>query len=205
MSPAMQAKLLRVLQDGEVQRVGGSAPIAVDVRVVAATNRDQVREVAAGRFREDLYYRLNVVPLVLPPLRERREEIVPLASHFLRQGLELSAEAQAVLLEWPWPGNVRELQNVIQRVGLLCDGPVVGAELVRHWLQPAAAPTEKTVVLTPADPLSALVGRTLTEVEDELVRRTLDRCNGNRTRAAEMLGIGVRTLFNRLRSDRSPA
>ncbi len=205
MSPAMQAKLLRVLQEGELERVGGNRTVHVDVRIVAATNRDLDADVGAGRFRGDLLYRLDVVPIVLPPLRERADEIVPLAKHFLRPGLALDASAEAALRAWQWPGNVRELQNVVQRIGLLCDADVVTGELVRRWLQPAAEPApERTIVLTPADPVGALIGRSLADVEGELVRRTLAHNGGNRTRTAEMLGIGVRTLFNRLQVAGAP-
>lgn len=200
MSPSMQAKLLRVLQEGEFERVGGNETLHVDVRVVAATNRDLEAEVAAGRFRGDLLYRLNVVPVWLPPLRERSEDIVPLARHFLRSGLRFDAEAEATLAAWPWPGNVRELQNLVQRVGLLCDGDTVDRELVQQWLQPhATAAEERAVVLQPADPLVGLIGRTLAEVEQEVIQRTLEHCRGNRKRTAEQLGIGVRTLFNKLK------
>jgi len=201
MSAAMQAKLLRVLQEGEFERVGGNRTVEVDVRIVAATNRDLDADVAAGRFRSDLLYRLEVVPIVLPPLRERREEIVPLARHFLRPGIDFDPDAEAVLRQWSWPGNVRELQNVVQRVALLCDDGVVTGDLVRRWLHPTAAPAERQVVLMPAppqDPLGALVGRPLADIERELVQRTLEHCGGNRTRTAELLGIGVRTLFNKL-------
>ncbi len=200
MSPANQSKLLRVLQEGEFERVGGNRTMRVDVRIVAATNRDLQADVSAGRFRGDLLYRLDVVPIVLPPLRERPEEIVPLARHFLRQGAVFDASAEAALQAWSWPGNVRELQNVVQRVGLLCDDGVVTGELVRHWIHPdvEAAPPANCAVLQPADPFGALVGRPLAEVERELLRRTLQHCAGNRTRTAEMLGIGVRTLFNKL-------
>jgi two-component system, NtrC family, response regulator HydG len=205
MSPAMQAKLLRVLQEGEFQRVGGKDTIAVDVRVVAATNRDLEADVRQGRFREDLFYRLNVVPVFLPPLRQRRQEIVPLARHFLRQDLRFTAAAEQVLIDWPWPGNVRELQNVVQRVGLMCDGETVDAALLQEWL--VAGP--KTVVLpaTPpaGDPIGVLVGRPLADVESELISRTLAHCAGNRTRTAEMLGIGIRTLFNHLKQKTVPS
>jgi len=206
MSPAMQSKLLRVLQEGEFERVGGSDTVQVDVRIVAATNRDLEVEVAAARFRQDLLYRLDVVPLFLPPLRERAEEILPLARHFLRPGVVLDPTAEQALRAWQWPGNVRELQNVLQRVGLLCDGGVVTGELVGKWLQPGAAPAaEKTVVLErPAgDPYDPLVGRPLAVVEAELVQRTLRHCGGNRTRTAELLGIGVRTLYNKLQEPAS--
>lgn len=200
MSPAMQAKLLRVLQEGEFERVGGNETLSVDVRVVAATNRDLEVEVEAGRFRGDLLYRLNVVPVWLSPLRERPEDIVPLARHFLRPGLSFEPEAEALLAEWSWPGNVRELQNLVQRVGLLCDSDAVDRELVDQWLQPRSARAEeRTVVLQPADPIGGLVGKTLAEVEREVIQRTLTQCRGNRKRTAEKLGIGVRTLFNKLK------
>ncbi|MBL9076279.1 MAG: sigma-54-dependent Fis family transcriptional regulator [Planctomycetes bacterium] len=207
-SPAMQAKLLRVLQEGEFERVGGTRPVKVDVRIVAATNRDLAADVAAGRFRADLLWRLEVVPIVLPPLRERPEEIVPLARHFLRPGIELDAGAEAALRAWPWPGNVRELQNVVQRIGLLCEGGVVTGDLVRRWLAPDVAPAaERAVVLVPAaapDPFAPLVGRSLAEVERGLIERTLAQCAGNRTRTAQVLGIGVRTLFNKLQDRVAP-
>ncbi|MFT7535223.1 MAG: DNA-binding NtrC family response regulator [Hyphomicrobiaceae bacterium] len=200
MSPGMQAKLLRVLQEGEFERVGGNETLSVDVRLVAATNRDLEAEVEAGRFRGDLLYRLNVVPVWLSPLRERPEDIVPLARHFLRSSLSFEPEAEAFLTEWAWPGNVRELQNLVQRVGLLCNGDVVSRELVQQWLQPRGPRAEeRTVILQPADPLGGLVGRTLAEVEGELIQRTLAQCGGNRKRTAKRLGIGVRTLFNKLR------
>lgn len=202
MSPSMQAKLLRVLQEGEFERVGGSETVEVDVRVVAATNRDLEREVEQGRFRGDLLYRLNVVPVTLPPLRERREDIVPLARHFLRDGLRFSPDAEAALAAWGWPGNVRELQNMVQRVELMVDADEVDGDAVRRWLEPASASAEEpTFVLPAADPVAALVGRPLADVEHELIHRTLARCNGNRKRTAETLGIGVRTLFNKLKVD----
>jgi DNA-binding NtrC family response regulator len=174
------------------------------VRIVAATNRDLEADVAAGRFRGDLLYRLNVVPIVLPPLRERRDEIVPLARHFLRPGLTLSDEAVENLRDWSWPGNVRELQNLMQRVALFCDGKIVDGEVVQRWLQPGAAPKETTVVLQPFDVFARLIGRPRAEVEQQLVRRTLSHWGGNRTRTAELLGIGVRTLYNKLQ-DEKPA
>ncbi len=208
MSAAMQAKLLRVLQEGEFERVGGSRTLRVDVRIVAATNRDLAAEVKAGRFRADLLWRLDVVPVTLPPLRERAEEIVPLARHFLRPGLRFDAEAESALRAWRWPGNVRELQNLVQRVGILCEGDVVTGSLVQRWLQPvggavetAAPAAEPTYVIPAVDPIASLVGRPLADVERELVRATLQRNQGNRTRTAEMLGIGVRTLFNKLQPE----
>ncbi|MEQ1634123.1 MAG: sigma-54 dependent transcriptional regulator, partial [Planctomycetota bacterium] len=208
-SPAMQSKLLRVLQEGEFQRVGGNRTIKVDVRVVAATNRDLWKDVQQGRFREDLYYRLDVVPVVLPPLRERRDEIVPLARHFLKTGLVLTSSAETVLREFHWSGNVRELQNVIQRASLLCDGASIDGAQMRTWLQPhdLAGSNGSTGESSASglDPIDALVGRKLDEVTDELVLRTLESNHGNRTKTAEVLGIGVRTLFNRLRDLQQPA
>ncbi len=212
-TPAMQSKLLRVLQEGEFQRVGGTKTVKVDVRVVAATNRDLWKDVQQGRFREDLYYRLDVVPITLPPLRERPEEIVPLAKRFLRKGLALTRAAENALREWRWPGNVRELQNVLQRASLLAEGEVVDAPQLRSWLRhdgadaPQASASDSRVGISgveagdadAGDPIGTLVGRRLDEVTDELVLRTLQRHNGNRTKTAEVLGIGVRTLFNRLR------
>ncbi|MFN3243514.1 MAG: sigma-54-dependent transcriptional regulator [Planctomycetota bacterium] len=200
MSAAMQAKLLRVLQEGEFERVGGGETLKVDVRVVAATNRDLEAEVDAGRFRGDLLYRLNVVPVWLPPLRERPEEIAELARHFLRPGLRFTPDAEAALAEWSWPGNVRELQNVVQRVGLLVDGDEICRESIQQWLQPRGSDAEeRTVVLQPADPIGGLVGKPLAEIERALIQRTLEHCGGNRKRTAETLGIGVRTLFNKLK------
>jgi len=200
MSPAMQAKLLRVLQEGEFERVGGGETLKVDVRVVAATNRDLEEEVEAGRFRGDLLYRLNVVPVWLPPLRERPEDIAPLARHFLQPGLSFTPDAEAALAEWTWPGNVRELQNVVQRVGLLADGDEICRESIQQWLQPRGSEAEeRTVVLQPADPIGGLVGKPLAEIERVLIQRTLEHCGGNRKRTAETLGIGVRTLFNKLK------
>ncbi|MCA8963622.1 MAG: sigma-54-dependent Fis family transcriptional regulator [Planctomycetes bacterium] len=200
MSAAMQSKLLRVLQEGEFERVGGTRTVKVDVRIVAATNRDLASAVENGLFRADLLYRLEVVPVQLPPLRERVEEIVPLARHFLRPGVTLDESAERELQAWSWPGNVRELQNVVERVGLLCEGGVVSGDFVRRWLRPMDEDVvvEPTYVLPSVDPIGALVGRPLADIERELVLRTLESCGGNRRRTAETLGIGVRTLFNKL-------
>ena len=197
MAPMLQAKLLRVLQDGEFQRVGGTRTLSADVRVVAATNRDLLSDVGEGRFRQDLYYRLNVVPVTLPPLRERPEEILPLARRFASEGVLIDQAAEQLLLAHAWPGNVRELQNVIQRASLLCRGGVIDAQLLSPWvggLQPAPKQAER-----PAAGLSTLVGRPLRAVEQDVIAATLEHCHGNRTRAAEMLGVSVRTLFNKLK------
>ena len=161
--------------------------------------------VSEKTFREDLFYRLNVVPVTLPPLRERRDDIVPLARHFLRSGLRFTPSAEVALSEWSWPGNVRELQNLVQRVELLVDGDEVDGDAIRRWLAPEAeVETEPTVVLPSVAPVDALVGRSLAEVERELIHRTLESCGGNRKRTAETLGIGVRTLFNKLKDAPEP-
>jgi DNA-binding NtrC family response regulator len=144
---------------------------------------------------------LAVVPMTLPPLRERPEEILPLAQHFLRAGLSLDAGAERVLAAHAWPGNVRELQNVIQRASLLCEGSTVTAPQLAEWLTTDAAAAERTFVL-PAqeqDPIATLVGSPLATIEDRLIRATLSHFGGNRSKTAEVLGIGVRTLFNKLR------
>ena len=208
MSPVLQAKLLRILQEGEFTRVGGTRTIRSDVRIVVATNRNLEKEVAEGRFREDLYYRLNVVPIHLPPLRERTEEIVPLAEHFLNKGVTLAPDAQDMLRAHRWEGNVRELQNVVQRACLLCENKVITGVLLAGWLRPKVeddgAGTGDSADILPTqiriDPIEALVGKTEREVLDALMHATLESCNDNRTKAAEVLGIGVRTLFNRQRN-----
>lgn len=156
----LQAKLLRVLQEREVERVGGKKPVALDIRVLATSNRDMQKEVAAGRFREDLYYRLNVFPIAIPALRERPGDIVPLARHFLAQHAarlkrpaRLSPEAEALLACYPWPGNVRELENTLHRVLILTPGDSVGPETIRlclpHWSGASAAQTESAVAPPP--------------------------------------------------------
>lgn len=204
MSPMLQAKLLRVLQEGEFTRVGGQRTLSVDVRIVGATNRDLEAEVRAGRFREDLFYRLNVVPVAVPALRDRPEEIVPLARHFLGGRKELSADGEAALRRWPWPGNVRELQNLIQRVSLLTEASVIDGPTVESWLGGAADDGRGTCPEpAPEAAIDAFVGRSVRDVEDALIAATMARCGGNKTRSAAMLGISVRTLFNRLR-ERGP-
>jgi len=188
----LQAKLLRVLQEYEVDRVGGSAPVPVDVRVVATTNRRLRELVDRGKFREDLFYRLMVVPVVLPPLRERPGDVELLAEHFVRRfagprRLELSAEARAALRERRWPGNVRELEHALERAALLARGPALRAEDLR---EPDGA--------APGVQLGALAGCTVAEVERRLILETLQRTRNNRTHAAKLLGISIRTLRNKL-------
>ena len=190
---SLQAKLLRVLQEGEVDRLGGAYPVKIDVRVIATTNRDIEAEVAQGRFREDLYFRLNVIPVKIPPLRERPQDIRLLALHFCeefarRYERPVKGFAKGVLerlLEYRWPGNVRELRNVIERAVLLAEGPwITLKDLFPEEFRPRA---KEDFALKP-----------LKEVEKEMILKALKVANGNRTRAAEILGISVRTLRNKL-------
>jgi two-component system response regulator HydG len=199
----LQAKLLRALQEGEVQRVGSDAPLTVDVRVLAATNRDLREEVARRRFREDLYFRLNVISLEVPPLRERGEDIPVLAAHFLerfagrnRKSLRgFSPQAMDSLLRYSWPGNVRELENAVERAVILCNGDLV----TRRELPAAvmeAAPAEEP---SSAAVQGVLAGLPLDEVERRAIEETL-RCAGdNKSEAARQLGITRATLHNKLR------
>ena len=195
MEPVLQAKLLRVLQEHEVDRLGGSRPVPIDARVIATTNRNLKDMVAAGTFRRDLYYRLHVVPLTLPPLRERGDEIDALLDHFVARfagGRELSFEAaaRARLRAYGWPGNVRELEHVVERAVLLAPGPMIRSIDLQLDEEPVqAAPSEIAITLA---------GRTVHEVERQLIFETLERTNNNRSHAARMLGISVRTLRNKL-------
>jgi DNA-binding NtrC family response regulator len=223
-SPQLQAKLLRVLQEGQFERVGSSTSMRVDVRVVATTNRDLSRSVADGSFRQDLYYRLNVLPIAIPPLRSRVDDVPLLADHFLsmaaqregREGKRFDDEALSLLKAYHWPGNVRELQNICERASVLCRGSVIEGGLIQPWLMPrgdatplvhqSAAPQAMNT-LAGSPPLQPPVAspdmggplRSLEEIEREEVIRALGRFSGNRTRTAQALGIGVRTLGLKLK------
>ena len=205
MDPALQAKLLRALQENEIDRVGGRRPVAVDVRVIATTNRILKESVQQGEFRQDLYYRLNVIPLHIPPLEERRGDVGLLIDHFLekfsrRDGRErpkLSPEAERTLLGRPWPGNVRELENVIERAVLLSsDGEVTPASFLFD---------DELDMGQESDGAGVDVSEfgTLKDMERAMIYSTLDRTEGNRTQAAKLLGISVRTLRNKLAEYRS--
>jgi two-component system response regulator HydG len=194
-SPATQVKLLTVLQERSFERVGGNEPIKVDVRIVAATNRDLAADVAAGRFREDLYYRLNVVQVEMPPLRLRGGDIGVLAEHFLRRfALEghrqiegFSDRARAKLRGYHWPGNVRELENAIERAVVLCDEAVIDEEYLSF---DSAAPAGVEGISFP--------GITMAELEKLAILKTLEACDGSTIRAAEALDISARTIQYRL-------
>ncbi|MEZ5839255.1 MAG: sigma-54 dependent transcriptional regulator [Hyphomicrobiales bacterium] len=212
MDVRLQAKLLRALQERVIDRVGGSRPVPVDIRVIATSNRNLAEAVREGSFREDLLYRLNVVNLKLPPLRERPADILELARHFAGRyasanGLPnrpISADARRLLLASRWPGNVRELENTMHRAVLLAtgeeidvdairspDGDSLGHDAGRSGPAAIAAMTAEAVTRT-------LVGRTVADVERDLILDTLDHCLGNRTHAAKILGISIRTLRNKL-------
>jgi DNA-binding NtrC family response regulator len=209
-SSDLQAKLLRVLEEREFERVGGSRPIHVDVRIVATTNRDLMAEVRAGRFREDLFYRLNVIPIHLPPLRERKGDIPLIIRHYLELfGRELGTkatlddEALRLLVEYRWPGNVRELVNIVERLLVLNGGATLDAAAVARCLPElgaASAPAAQPGAAAPAAGAVARFGDALTL--DELERRhiiaTLERVGGNKQEAADRLGIARRTLWDRL-------
>ncbi len=206
MAPSLQAKLLRVLQEGEVDRVGGKNPVPVDVRVVATTNRDLKEHIEKGEFREDLFYRLNVIPLKVPPLRERPGDVLLLAEHFLahfaaennRPGLKLGEEARRLLMAHAWPGNVRELQNTMERAVLLASGQeITPAALLFEDQLPGDIPPGPASAAAPAVDASSLPP-TLREAEKLLIERALSHTDGNRTHAAKVLGISVRTLRNKL-------
>ena len=196
MSPALQAKLLRVTQDGSFQRVGSGVERKTDARVLAATNRDLEQEVAAGRFREDLFFRLNVVEIHVPPLRERPEEILALADAFVRQlgggGQRLSPSTVACLQNYNWPGNVRELRNAIERAMLMARGKIILPEHLPRRIQQARAPDG-------AEPPDSGPGRRMEDVERAVILQTLRENRYQRTETARVLGISRRTLIYKLR------
>jgi len=202
MPMSLQAKLLRVLQEREVERVGGKKPVPLDIRVIATSNRDMAEAVARGAFREDLYYRLNVFPVAIPPLRQRRQDIIAIARYFAvehghrlgRPGVALSAQAEAALLAHPWPGNVRELENAIQRALILCTGKEIGVDHLRLAPGPAAE--------TNALPEAEKRADNMKDLEREHILRTLSEVGGSRKAAIERLGISERTLRYKLQQYR---
>ena len=227
MALPLQAKLLRVLQEHEIDKVGGKEPIQVDVRVVATTNRGMLEMVESGKFREDLYFRLNVIPLALPALRERMDDLPVLVEHFLdkhsrlnkRERPTVSPETMAILRDYRWRGNVRELENVVERALLLCDGKEIkphnllmhsqmGKQSINQDLARATTsqPTSEGAEEIPESKDSALgieVGMSMKEAEKKLFFETLRETGGNRTKAAKILGISIRTLRNKLNEYRA--
>ncbi len=206
MSPALQVKLLRVLQEMEFERVGGNKTIKVDVRVVAATNRELKEEVEDGRFREDLYYRLNVVHLHIPPLRERQEDIAPLATHFLKKyaqenvrgEVHLSPEAMKLLLNYAWPGNVRELENVMERAVILCNQNLITVNDLPGEL--AGEPRESSRLnIDRFIPIQTPLPEALEQIEEQMIRRALEQSGQVQVRAAEILGITKSLLQYKLK------
>jgi len=188
MTPAAQAKFLRVLQEREFLRLGGTRPVRVNVRVIAATNRNLYEAVANGQFRADLYYRLNVFDIRIPPLRERRDDILLLAASFLREfgdaAAELTPAARDVLRRYDWPGNVRELRNVLERAAIVCDGPFIDAEQLS---------------LSVRDDAPALSSTDLGILERQTIEHVMREVSGNKVRAAKQLGITRTQLYGRLR------
>ena len=209
MPMGLQAKLLRVLQEREVERVGGKKPVSLNIRIIATSNREMAEAVARGVFREDLYYRLNVFPVAIPALRERPQDIVPIAKHFLvehggrfgRTGVTLSPGAEAALTEHAWPGNVRELENVIQRALILATGSSIEAADLR--LTPAVRPVSASV--GEANEIVPVVEKKVDNMKDlerEHILKTLAEVGGSRKAAIERLGISERTLRYKLQQYR---
>jgi two-component system response regulator FlrC len=214
MDVGLQAKLLRAIQEREIDRVGGGKPVKVNIRILATSNRDLEAETKKGTFREDLYFRLNVINLHLPSLKDRIDDVPPLAEYFIEKyskanGLpprKLTAEAIAKLKAYPWPGNVRELENILHRAVLMAQGNAIDEQAI--LLPVKVTPVAQPAFVAPAAPAeiaaaprraNALVGRTVEDVEKELILDTLDHCLGNRTQAANVLGISIRTLRNKLK------
>jgi two-component system response regulator FlrC len=202
----LQAKLLRVLQEREVERVGGKRPVALDIRVLATSNRDMVAEVKAGRFREDLYYRLNVFPLAIPALRDRPGDILPMARHFLAvqggqvgRSLRLGSEAEAKLAAYAWPGNVRELENVIQRAVILSPGDVINVESLSLAAMASLSSVPQAIAAEEVHQAAAGAGpANMKDLERQHILDTLAKVGGSRKKAVELLGISERTLRYKL-------
>ncbi|MCB0347569.1 MAG: sigma-54-dependent Fis family transcriptional regulator [Bdellovibrionales bacterium] len=192
---ALQAKLLRVLQENEVERLGARQPVKINVRIISTTNKNIERLVKEGKFREDLYYRLNVIPMQIPSLKQRPKDISLLAQHFVevssllnkKDKMQISKEAMEKLQSWVWPGNIREMENVIERAVLLSQGRTLLPEFI-----------ELPELSENAEPAFIEAGMTIMEAEKKLILKTLEFTNQNRTKAAHLLGISIRTLRNKI-------
>ncbi len=195
----LQAKLLRVLQEKEIDRIGGTHPIPIDARVIAISNVDLKQAVKDGKFREDLYYRINVIPLTLPPLRQRREDIDLLVHHFVekycrlnrKENISIKPEAMELLLDYEWPGNVRELENTMERAVLIGNGQPISPQNLLLEIADSG--------IVPSNSIRVKSGCTVREMEKVLIFQTLEDVKDNRTQAAELLGISIRTLRNKLK------
>lgn len=207
MDPRLQAKLLRVLQEREIDRVGGKKPVPVNVRIIATSNRNMEQSVAKGEFREDLYFRLNVVNLQLPPLKERPGDIQQLSEYFVTKYAKandvpdrpISKEAMQKVLSHSWPGNVRELENTMHRALLIANPTEINPDAIMITGTATGARTEEQTASQEAGDGEAFVGQTVADMERKLILATLDHCFGNRTHAANVLGISIRTLRNKLK------
>ena len=205
--PALQAKLLHVLQDGEFSRVGGQGNLTVDVRVICATNRDLAREVQTGRFREDLFYRLNVINILVPPLRERREEIPGLAQYFVERYArlynfppsEVTDETMTALVQYGWPGNIRELENFVKRMIVLQDFTLARSLLNVPALSPTVPESGDAFAATKGLSLKEISRRAVLEAERHVIRRALEQCRWNRVKTAKMLKISYRALLYKIK------
>jgi DNA-binding NtrC family response regulator len=203
----MQVKLMRAIQESEFEHVGGVHTIQVDVRLVVATNRDLQKEVEEGRFREDLYYRLNVVPIHLPPLRERKEDIPLLVEHFIdkfntklnRKIEKVSEEALNLVVNYQWPGNIRELENVIERCILFSEGPEIGAENLPEQLIERSSSVPSAVTMSADASMKDIVKQATAELERDLIVKALEETKGNVTRAAKRLKISRKSLQNKMK------
>ncbi len=214
MDPRLQAKLLRVIQEREIDRVGGNKTIKIDVRILATSNRNMIEAIKNGDFREDLYFRLNVVNIMLPALRDRPDDIIILAKYFIKKYLEsndmdkkpLSDDAINTLKKYHWPGNVRELENAMHRAVLLSGEKIIGTDAIMLSTDAVnlnnhniASDTENTSISGDETNTGAGVGQTVANMERKLIINTIDHCLGNRTNAANILGISIRTLRNKLK------
>lgn len=198
LSPGIQAKLLRFLQEGEIYRVGGKDPIKVDIRLISATNKELDKEVVRGNFREDLFYRINTIMIHSPPLRRRKEDIPVLVEHFLtsnpgsgflNRGRQISEDALKILMKYDWPGNIRELQNVCERLQILAEGTII----IPNDLPENIKSPDQKIIIDDYDPTM-----TLHELEKRYILKALNYFDGNKTQAANALGITIKTLYNKL-------